>query len=143
MREFTVKNSTFSKMELVLKPADQTRGQFFVSQIDRCVEALQDATKNASKGKDGKPIFYTTLKRKTLSGHTQAFSVHYFNDTMREMQNLNYVTSILLNLRIDKEELFVITKSKDHQDGQALIRALSLWVNFRWKRTDYLWHEVL
>ena len=40
------------------------------------------------------------------------------------------MTSILPNLRIDKEELYVITKTKDHQDGQALIKALSLWVSF-------------
>lgn len=144
MKGIITKNKTFYKMESILKGDTQSTGQFFISQIDRCVEAIQEAGKNASKGKDGKPIFYTSLKRKTRSGRTQGYSVHFLDETMGEMHSVNYIASILLDLRIDQQERFIIVRSAEHDDGQSIIEALSNWYKFgNDKSRDHFTHIAL
>lgn len=120
-----MRNSRFIELakSLGIKPEGLKR--FHIQQLTQCREFLLEAAQNAVKDRDGKPIFYTTLKRQTRSGRTQAFAVHYFNDATGEMQNLNYVTAILLNQRLDAQLRYVIVRTKDFKHGKALICALS------------------
>jgi len=110
--------------------------RFYVDQIERCRELLIEATKTAARGENGKPIFYTALRRVTRSGRTPAFSVHYFCAASGEMHSLNYVVSILLNLRLDAKERYVIASTDKFKNGNSLIKALSKWSKFDQNPTD-------
>lgn len=132
-----MRNSRFFELakSLGIKPEGLKR--FHIQQLTQCREFLLETVQNAVKDRDGKPIFYTTLKRKTRSGKTQAFAIHYFNDVTGEMQNLNYVTAILLNQRLDAQQRYVIIRTRDFNHGKSLIWALSKMVAFgRCSRTD-------
>lgn len=117
---------------LGIKPEGLKR--FHIQQLTHCREFLLEAAQNAVKDTGGKPIFYTTLKRQTRSGKTQAFAIHYFNDATGEMQNLNYVTAILLDQRLDAQQRYVIVRTKDFKDGKSLIRSLSNMMIFGTRR---------
>jgi hypothetical protein len=133
-------NHEFYKMAETIRHPDQSTRAFFVDQIDRCIEALGDAAQRAAKGKDGKPIFYTGLRRQTRSGRTHVYSVHFFDEERGEMQSLNYVTAFLLSLRLD-EKSQIITSTKKHADGNSLIRELSKWLDLGVKRYDRITHQ--
>lgn len=135
-------NRKFHEMADTLRQPGQSVRSFFVDQIELCMEALQDAAQRASKGKDGKPVFYTSLHRKTRSGRTCIYAVHYFDEARGEMQSLNYVTALLLSLRLDVDSQ-IITPTKDYEDGNALIRDLSKWLNPGVKRSDRITHQSL
>jgi len=69
----------------------------------------------------------------------QAFSINYFNDVEGEMKSLNYVTSILLHLRLDEKERYIISKTDGYKDGKSLIWALSRWIKIgKKRRSDYI-----
>ena len=123
-----MRNKKFHEMAKLFKVEPQKIRAFHVDQIERCRELLIEAAQCATKDKTGKPVFYTALRRKTRSGRTKAFSVHYFNETSGEMQSLNYVASILLGLRLDEKARYVITNTKKHTKGHSLISELSTWI---------------
>lgn len=134
-----MRNSRFFELakSLGIKPEGLKR--FHIQQLTQCREFLLETVQNAVKDRDGKPIFYTTLKRATRSGRTQALAVHYFNDTTGEMQNLNYVTAILLNQRLDAQQRYVIVRTKDFKHGKALIWALSKTMFYgKCRRADHI-----
>jgi hypothetical protein len=134
-----MRNKKLEDMAKLFKIEPKDMRKFNVDQIERCRELLIEATKTAARGENGKPVFYTALRRKTRSGRTQAFSVHYFNHASGEMQSLNYVVSILLNLRLDAQERYVIASTKEFLHGDILISALSKWVAFgKRRRTDHI-----
>jgi len=134
-----MRNTQFIEMAKQFKVEQKHLGKFYVQQLDRCREFLLEAVKSAAKDRDGKPIFYISLKRATRSGRTHAYSVHYFNDVSGEMHSLNYVASILLNERLDGEQRYVITRTSDYPTGKNLIWALSRWITFgKRQRTDHI-----
>jgi len=114
----------------MLKVKSQHLNKFHIEQLSTCRECLIEATESATKDRQGKPIFYTALKRKTRSGRTQAFSIHYFDDEVGVMRNLNYVASVLLNQRLDKDQRYIIVKANDFPHGQAVIQGLSKMLKF-------------
>lgn len=120
-----MRNKILEDMAKFFKVEPKDMRKFYVYQIERCRELLIEATKTAARGENGKPVFYTALRRRTRSGRTQVFSIHYFNHVSGEMQSLNYVAAILLNLRLDEQERYVIASSKDCQQGGLLISELS------------------
>ena len=132
-----MKNTKFYDIARLFQVEKRHLGKFYVEQLDRCREFLIEATKTAAKEDNGKPIFYTSLKRSSRSGRTQAFSINYFNDTEGEMHNLNYVASVLLNQKLDKDQRFIIVKTNDFEKGKSIIWALSKWITFSSRqRTD-------
>ncbi|WP_430416216.1 hypothetical protein [Parasphingorhabdus sp.] len=134
-----MRNKTFVDMAKLFKVELKHLRKFHIDQLERCRELLIDATKAAAKSENGKPVFYTSLKRATRSGRTQAISIHYFNDVSGEMHSLNYVASILLNLRLDEQERYVIVRASDFRNGKSLIWALSKWLAFgKRQRTDHI-----
>jgi len=114
-----MRNTKFIEMARQFKVEQKHLGKFYVQPFDRCREFLLEATKTAAKDRDGKPIFYTALKRSTRSGLTHAYSIHYFNDVSGEMQSLNYVASILLNQRLDGQQRYIITRTADYPAGKT------------------------
>lgn len=123
-----MRNQKFVDMARLFKVEPQKIRAFHVDQIERCRELLIEAAQNATKDKTGKPVFYTALRRKTRSGKTQAFSIHYFDEVSGEMHSLNYVTAILLGLRLDSQARYVIVATKKHRCGNSLIYGLSTWI---------------
>jgi len=139
-----MRNPKFIEMARLFNVEQKHLGKFHVQQITQCRELLLEVIKDAAKDKDGKPIFYTSLKRATRSGRTQAFSIHYFNDTIGEMHSLNYVASILLCQRLDAQQRYIISKTTDYPTGKNLIWALSKWIKFgKRQRTDLIMHKEL
>ena len=134
-----MKNTKFYDIARLCQVEKRHLRKFYIEQLDRCREFLIEATKAAAKDDKGKPIFYTSLKRSSRSGRTQAFSINYFNDDEGEMKSLNYVTSILLHLRLDEKERYIISKTDEYKDGKSLIWALSRWIEMGKKRRyDYI-----
>ena len=134
-----MRNKKFVDMAKMFKVKLENVRRFHIDQIDRCREMLIEATKKAAKCDKGKPIFYTSVKRKTRSGRTHATSVHYFDDEAGEMRSLNYVTSILLHLRLDEKERYIIASTQEYIDGRSIIWGLSRWIEMGKKRRhDYI-----
>lgn len=139
-----MRNPKFIELARLFKVEQRSLGNFYVQQLERCREFLLEAVKNATKDKNGKPIFYTSMKRTTRSGRTQAFSIHYFDDVSGEMYNLNYVASIMLNVRLDGQQRYIITRTSDYETGKNIIWALSKWITLgKRRRYDHITHKAL
>lgn len=134
-----MKNSKFIEMARQFKVEQKHLVKFYVQQIDRSREYLLEAVKNAAKDDKGKPIFYTSLKRSTRSGRTNAYSIHYFNDTIGEMQSLNYIASILLAQRLDGDQRYIIARTSEYPTAKSVVWALSKYITFgKNQRTDHI-----
>lgn len=134
-----MRNKKFVEMAKLFKVELKNVNRFHIDQIERCRELLLEAIQTAAKCDKGKPIFYTSLKRKTRSGRTLAYSVHYFDDVAGEMRCLNYMAAILLSLRLDEKERYIIARTQDYAHGKSIIWALSRWVVFgKRRRLDYI-----
>lgn len=88
------------RYELLKKP-DQTFKDFVVQEIERCQEQLKEAIELAPKDSNSKPFFYTLVRHVARSGMSRTISVHYVDSRSGELQQLNYVTSVLLGLPMD------------------------------------------
>ncbi len=77
---------------------------FFVDEIELCYERLNEAVEAATKDKDGNPLIYTQEKFVSGSDKTRVIALHYVDAQTGDIQDLSYITGIILGHLIDDED---------------------------------------